>query len=194
MKQKTMKYLFTLIIISLLGINCVLAQNIETRVFEPEKVETSKIYKHSDIIMNVFLMDKRSSSDLFRQQIFSAVEFHFKEGFPETRVNIIDNIREISSSEPNRILVIIDIVDYFVAKNSNKWIGKTSFDIKVFDYREENVKEFNKLIIHTETKPDRESLNSARQALAASFNKTVKNAKKFVEHSIRNEKEHTFVD
>lgn len=190
-----MKYLFTLIITSLLGINWVLSQNIEARVFEPEKVEASKIYKnHSGIIMNVFLRDKRSTNDLFRQQIFSAVEFHFKESFPETSLNIINNIRDISSSEPNRILVIIDVVDYFVAKNSNKWIGKTSFDVKVFDYREKNVKEFNKRIIHTETKPNRESLNSAKQALAESFNITVKNSKTFVEYSIRNKKEHTFVD
>ncbi|MGC9373489.1 MAG: hypothetical protein ACP5DQ_00425 [Bacteroidales bacterium] len=62
----------------------------------------------------------------------------------------------------------------------NKWIGKTSFDVKVLDFREENVKEFNKQNIHTEITPDKESLNSTKQALAESFTSTVKNAKIFV--------------
>lgn len=190
-----MRNFLIIMLIILLNKNIVLSQNIEARVFEPEKVEVLNIYNtHSDILMNIYLRDKRTSNNLFRNQIFAAIENHFTESYPKTTLNIIDNIREISSSEPNKILVIIDVVDYFVAKNSNKWIGKTSFDIKVFDYREENIKEFNKLVINTETKPDRESLNSAKQALATSFNKTVKNSKKFVEYSIQNEKEHTFVD
>jgi hypothetical protein len=187
---------FLIVLLSiLLSKNNVLSQNIEARVFEPEKVETSKIYtNHSDIKMNVLMRDKRTSNDLFQQQIFASIEHHFKESFPETAVNVMDNIREINLSEPNKILVIIDIVDYFVAKKRNKWIGKTSFNVTVFDYREENVKEFNKQITHTETKPDRESLNSAKKALAKSFTTTVKNSKIFVEYSIRGEKEFIFVD
>lgn len=189
------KKLFFITLLILTTNQLIFAQNIDARVFEPEKVEASKIYKnHSDINMNVLMRDRRSSSDLFRQQIFSVIELHFKESFPETTVKKINNTREVIPSEPNKILVIIDVIEYFVAKKRNKWIGKTSFDLKVFDYREENIKEFNKQIIITETKPDRESLNSAKKALAGSFSIAVKNSKIFVENSIRGEKEFTFVD
>lgn len=187
---------YFIITLLLLTINqLIFAQNIEARVFEPEKVEVSEIYKnHSDISMNILLRDKRTSNDLFRDQIFTTIEYHFKESFPETKLNIIGNTNAINLSEPNPILVIIDIMDYFVAKRTNKWIGKTTFEVKIFDYQQENIKEYSKQIQYIETKPNRQSLQSAKQALASSFNQTVIHSKKFIEQSIIGEKEYKIVN
>lgn len=179
----------------LLSNNNVISQNIDARVFEPEKVNVSEIYKnHADILMNVFLRDKRTSNNLFRDQIFTAIEYHYKESFPETKLDIISNISAINLSESNQILVIIDVMDYFVAKRANKWIGKTTFEVKVFDYRQRSVKEYSKQIEYTKTKPDRQSLQSAKQALAISFNQTVIQSKNFIELLINGEKEYTIVN
>ncbi|MEA2107469.1 MAG: hypothetical protein U9P82_12270 [Bacteroidota bacterium] len=71
------------------------------------------------------------------------------------------------------MLVIIDVIDYFVGKKSNKWIGKSTFDLNIFDYRKDDIQEMNQQITYTSTKPDRQSLQSAKQALAESYRKTL---------------------
>jgi hypothetical protein len=150
------------------------AQNIEAHVFEPESVNINIIHNHhQDIILKIFLRDRRASGNLYQKEIFSTIKNQFQKSFPNTKISFVKNIRDINTAEKNQVLVIIDVMDYFVGKKSNKWIGKSSFDLNIFDYRKDDVQEINQQITYTSTKPNRQSLQSAKQALAESYRKTL---------------------
>jgi len=173
----------------------VFSQNIEAHVFEPESVNINIINNHHpDLLLNIFLRDRRVSGNLYQKEIYSTIKNQFQKSFPKTKIIFIDNIRDINTTETNQVLEIIDIIDYFVGKRSNKWIGKTTFDLKIFDYRKGDVQEMNQQITNTATKPDRQSLQSAKQALAASLKKTLTETINFTMNSISDNKEFESMD
>src|SRR6056297_1946894 len=189
------KNYFVITLFILLSNSMVFAQNIEAHVFEPESVNINIINNHhQDIILNIFIRDRRASGNLYQKEIFSTIKNQFQKSFPKTNISFVENIRDINTAEKNQVLEIIDIIDYFVGKRSNKWIGKTTFDLKIFDYRKGDVQEMNQQITNTATKPDRQSLQSAKQALAASLKKTLTETINFTMNSISDNKEFESMD
>ncbi|GEM_PF-2049658 len=189
------KNYFVITLFILLSNSMVFSQNIEAHVFEPESVDINIINNHHpDLLLNIFLRDRRVSGNLYQKEIYSTIKNQFQKSFPKTKIIFIDNIRDINTIETNQVLEIIDIIDYFVGKRSNKWIGKTTFDLKIFDYRKGDVQEMNQQITNTATKPDRQSLQSAKQALAASLKKTLTETINFTMNSISDNKEFESMD
>ena len=189
------KNYFVITLFILLSNSMVFSQNIEAHVFEPESVNINIINNHHpDLLLNIFLRDRRVSGNLYQKEIYSTIKNQFQKSFPKTKIIFIDNIRDINTTETNQVLEIIDIIDYFVGKRSNKWIGKTTFDLKIFDYRKGDVQEMNQQITNTATKPDRQSLQSAKQALAASLKKTLTETINFTMNSISDNKEFESMD
>jgi len=189
------KNYFVITLFILLSNSMVFSQNIEAHVFEPESVDINIINNHHpDLLLNIFLRDRRVSGNLYQKEIYSTIKNQFQKSFPKTKIIFIDNIRDINTIETNQVLEIIDIIDYFVGKRSNKWIGKTTFDLKIFDYRKGDVQEMNQQITNTATKPDRQSLQSAKQALAASLKKTLTETINFTMNSISDNKEFESID
>ncbi|HSH50594.1 MAG TPA: hypothetical protein VK982_02620 [Bacteroidales bacterium] len=173
----------------LLSSSMVFSQNFEAYVFEPESVDINIINNHHpDLLLNIFLRDRRVSGNLYQKEIYSTIKNQFQKSFPKTKITFMENIRDINTAEKNQILVIIDVIDYFVGKKSNKWIGKSTFDLKIFDYRKDDVQEMSKQITYTATKPDRQSLQSPKQALTASFKKALTETINFTINSISEDK------
>lgn len=151
-----------------------MAQNIEARVFEPENIDINIINQHqANLSLNICIRDRRGSGNLYQEQIFSTLQQQFERSFPKTKISFIEDFRNINTADADQLLIIIDVIDYFTAKKRNKWIGKTTFDLKIFDYRQNNIQETKQQISHTATKPNRQSLQSAKKALAESYRKTL---------------------
>ncbi|MDY6799611.1 MAG: hypothetical protein SVU94_00140 [Bacteroidota bacterium] len=183
------KKFFYIALLVLLSNTMIFSQNIEAHVFEPENVNINIINNHhQDLLLNIFLRDRRASGNLYQKEIFSTIKNQFQKSFPKTKISFMENIRDINTAEKYQVLVIIDVIDYFVGKKSNKWIGKTTFGLKIFDYRKDDVQEMNQQITFTSTKPDRQSFQSAKQALAASYKKTLTETIHFTINSIADNK------
>jgi len=161
------------------------AQNIEARVFEPEKIDIDITnHQQPNVTLNICIRDRRVSGNLFQEQIFSTVQHQFEKSFPKTKITFIEDLRNIKTADSDQLLIIIDVIDYFTAKKRNKWIGKTTFDLKIFDYRQDNIQETKQLISNTATKPNRQSLQSAKQALGESYRKTLTESIQSIIHLI----------
>ena len=168
------KNFFVIAFLILFSNSITLAQNIEARVFEPENIDIKIINQHpANLSLNICLRDRRVSGNLFQEEIFSTVQHQFEKSFPKTKITFIEDLRKINTADTDQLLIIIDVIDYFTAKKRNKWIGKTTFNLKIFDYRHNNIQETKQQISHTATKPNRQSLQSAKQALAESYRKTL---------------------
>ena len=183
-----------LLVITLIFIKASFAQREEIRSFEPAKIKVVKTYNTpAKLNIDIFIKDSRTSSKLFSEKVVRAIGNYIKESYPHTKINLIRNIRKDFNPEPNKILVRIDVVDYFVVRKTNKWIAKTTIDITIFDLRGNKVKRYKEKISNTANKPNRNGVQSAKLALNSSFKAAVVKSINYIEKSVRGEGKYELV-
>ncbi|MFP4023979.1 MAG: caspase domain-containing protein [Thiohalospira sp.] len=183
-----MKKASTILLFIFLSTINVLSQNIDAHVFEPEEIKPAKTYKtNSDLAIHILIRDRRQSENLYQDQLYRAIGNYLKKSYPKTKVHLISNIRNINTPGPNKVVVIIDLTDFFVAKRHNKWIGRTALNIAIIDFRGNKLKKYTYKVAETSTKPNRKSLQSAKLALNTSFKMALLKSINCVEKSIKGE-------
>ncbi len=162
------------------------AQNEKYEVYEPIKIRVAKTYTApAKLSADLLIKDRRTSSKSYSENIRRAVANYVKESYPRTKFNIIKNFRTDFKPEPNKILVRLDIIDYFVVKKNRQWIAKTTIDVAVVDLRNNKVKKYRERISHKSTHVNRKGIQSAKLALNASFKIVVVKSVNYIENSIK---------
>lgn len=180
------KLLFILIAVFIAKIS--FSQDQNNQAFEPIKIKIVKTYNTpAKLNIDVLIRDNRTSSKLFSEKIIKAIGDYIKESYPRTKINLIGNIRNDFNPEPDKVLVKIDVVDYFVVRKEKKWIAKSTIDVVVFDLRGNRIKRYKERISQTSTQPNKKGTQSAKLALNSSFKIAVLKSINYIEKSIRGE-------
>lgn len=180
------KLLFILITVFIAKIS--FSQDQNNQAFEPIKIKIVKTYNTpAKLNIDVLIRDNRTSSKLFSEKIIRAIGDYIKESYPRTKINLIRNIKNDFNPEPDKVLVKIDIVDYFVVQRTKKWIAKSTIDVVVFDLRGNRIKRYKERISQTSTQPNKKGTQSAKLALNSSFKIAVLKSINYIEKSIRGE-------
>ena len=178
----------TFIIVALLFTSTLFSQKQDVKAFEPDKIKVIKTYNTpAKLNIDIFIKDSRTSSKLFSEKVVRAIGNYIKESYPRTKINLIRNIRKDFNPEPDKVLVRIDVIDYFVVSRANKWIAKTTIDVTILDLRGNKVKRYKEKISHTANKPNKNGAQSAKLALSSSFKVAVVKSINYIEKSIRGE-------
>ena len=183
-----------LLIIAFAFIKTSLAQQEGNQTFEPVKIKAIKTYNTpAKLNIDLFIKDSRTSSKMFSEKVVRAIGNYIKESYPRTKINLIRNIRKDFNPEPDKILIRIDVIDYFVVRRANKWIAKTTIDVTIFDLRKNKIKRYKEKISHIANKPTKNGVQSAKLALSSSFKAAVVKSINYIEKSIRGEGKYELV-
>ncbi len=184
-----------LIILTLILTNSVFSQREGKTSFEPEKIKVAKTYKVPEKLgIDIIIKDNRSSSRLYSEKVIRSIAGYIKESYPQTNINFIKNPRKELKSEISKVVVKIDIVDYFVVRKANKWIAKTTIDLVVFDLRGNKIKRYKERVNQISEKPNTNAAQSAKLALKTSFKIALVKSIKYLETSIKGEGKFEYID
>lgn len=162
------------------------AQKEGQEVYEPLKIKVAKTYTTpAKLSVDILIKDSRTSSKLYSDNIRRAVANYIKESYPRTKFNVIKNFRTDYKPESNKILIRLDVVNYFVVKRNKQWIATTTIDVAVIDLRNNKVKKYRERISHRSTQVNRKGIQSAKLALNASFKVAVVKSVNYIENSIK---------